>query len=80
MGKKNNTLKTQNIEALKPADFERIKVDKTQQVVFESDSKDIKDIEKELRELDKKELIYRLNFEESDPKIIKLIKEILKSK
>ena len=72
-------IKTQNIEALKPADFERIKVDKTQNIVFET-NKDLEDIEKELRSLTKKELIYRLNFEESDPKIIKLIKEIIKEK
>lgn len=59
-------------------EMSRIKVDPTQVIDVEEDSEAA--IEAELREMDKQALLQRLNFEESDPKIIKLIKKILKEK
>ena len=53
-----------------------IKVTATEKIIIdESDS-----LETELREMTKEELLHRLNYEESDPKTIKLIKKILKDK
>lgn len=56
------------IEKLKVQPTERIDIDTTN------------DIEDELRQLSKEELLYRLNYVETDPTIIKLIKKIIKTK
>lgn len=69
-------LKTKRVEAIKPNDFARIKIDKTQQIIFATDS----NIEQELSQLSRKDLEYRLNFEETDPQVIKLITKFLKTK
>ena len=53
-----------------------IKVDPTEKIIIDDDSS----IESELRELTKDELLHRLNYEETNPKVIKLIKQILKTK
>jgi len=41
---------------------------------------DITETEEELRQLSKEELLHRLNFEETNPETIKLIKKVLKDK
>jgi len=55
---------------------EKIKVDPTEMIIIDDDSS----IEQELREMSRDELLHRLNFEESNPDTIKLIKKILKDK
>lgn len=62
----------------KTRDIERTKVEPTEKIIIEQTDEQI--LEQELRQLTKDELLRRLNFEETDPKVIKLIKEILKSK
>jgi len=57
--------------------IERTKIDATQKIIIEP-SKD--NIEQELREMTREALLQRLNFEETDPKVIKLIKQIIKEK
>lgn len=58
--------------------IERIKVDETKQIDI-SDLGDIhsSNIDEELSKLSKKELQYRLKFEETNPEIIKKIKKLL---
>lgn len=55
---------------------EKIKVDPTEKIIIEDNDS----VEQQLRELSKEELLHRLNFEESNPDTIKLIKKILKTK
>ncbi|MCQ3915076.1 MAG: hypothetical protein MJ201_05010 [Mycoplasmoidaceae bacterium] len=57
-------------------DIEKVKVQPTEKIEVERNE----NIEDELRELTKDELLHRLNYEETDPEIIKLIKKILKTK
>jgi len=54
---------------------EKIKVDATEMIIIEDDM-----AEDELRELSREELLHRLNFDETNPETIKLIKKILKEK
>lgn len=56
--------------------IEKIKVQPTEKIEIQ----DIDDLEQELREMTKEELLHRLNFEETNPEVIKLIKKILKTK
>ena len=58
--------------------FERTKVDPTEKIVIEQT--DEATLEQELRQQTKDELLRRLNFEETDPDVIKLIKKVLKTK
>lgn len=57
-------------------EIEKIKCQPTEEIVVNEDY----DLEAELRELTKDELLHRLNYEASDPEEIKLIKKILKTK
>jgi len=57
--------------------IKKTKVDTTQAIVVPQEEGNI---EQQLREMTKEALIRRLNFEETDPKIIKLIKKIIKEK
>lgn len=57
--------------------IEKTDIDPTLKIIIPN-QKD--DIENELRELTKEALLQRLNFEETDPKVIKLIKKIIKEK
>jgi len=57
--------------------IKKTKVDATQAIVVPQEEGNI---EQQLREMTKEALIRRLNFEETDPKIIKLIKKIIKEK
>ena len=62
-------------------DIERIKLTPTSQITNDDlKVEDIAKIEQELRQMTKEELLYRLNYEENDHKIIKLIKKIIKEK
>ncbi|MBQ0045501.1 MAG: hypothetical protein KBS35_01265 [Mycoplasma sp.] len=57
--------------------IEKIKVQPTEKIdVYQNDD----NLEDELRELTKEELLHRLNYEETDPEVIQLIKKILKTK
>lgn len=58
------------------SDIEKIKVELTEKINVDQDE----NLEQELRELTKEELIHRLNYEETDPEVIALIKKILKTK
>lgn len=58
------------------AEIEKVKVQPTEKIVVEQND----DLEQRLREMTKDELLHRLNFEETDPEVIKLIKKILKTK
>lgn len=57
--------------------IEKIKVQPTEKIDVHQDNDNLED---ELRELTKDELLHRLNYEETDPEVIKLIKKILKTK
>lgn len=57
-------------------DIEKVKVQPTEKIEIEQND----NLEQELRELTKEELLHRLNFEETNPETIKLIKKILKTK
>lgn len=62
-------------------DIERIKLTPTTQITTEDlKVEDIAKIEQELRQMTIDELLYRLNYEENDPKVMKLIKKIIKEK
>ncbi|MBQ6970716.1 hypothetical protein IJQ19_04030 [bacterium] len=62
-------------------DIERIKLTPTSQISIEDlKVEDIAKIEQELRQMTIDELLYRLNYEENDTKIMKLIKKIIKEK
>lgn len=62
-------------------DIERIKLTPTSQISTEDlKVEDIAKIEQELRQMTIDELLYRLNYEENDAKIMKLIKKIIKEK
>jgi len=54
---------------------EKIKVDLTEKIIIQDDM-----AEQELREMSREELLHRLNFDETNPETIKLIKKILKDK
>ena len=56
--------------------IEKIKVQPTEKIEIQDND----DLEQELREMTKEELLHRLNFEETDPEVIKLIKKILRTK
>ncbi|MCQ3915234.1 MAG: hypothetical protein MJ195_00240 [Mycoplasmoidaceae bacterium] len=57
-------------------EIEKIKVQPTEKIEVEQDD----NYEQTLRELTKEELLHKLNYEETDPEKIKLIKKILKTK
>ncbi|MCQ3908907.1 MAG: hypothetical protein MJ200_05275 [Mycoplasmoidaceae bacterium] len=57
-------------------EIEKIKVQPTEKIVVEQDD----NYEQTLRELTKEELLHKLNYEETNPERIKLIKKILKTK
>lgn len=67
--------KTQEVVAFTPDELERIKVDDTKKVNLDDINESL--IDDELEKMSIKDLEYRLEFEESDPKIIKKIKKIL---
>ncbi len=56
--------------------IEKVKVQPTEEIEVEQDN----DLEQELRELTKEELLHRMTYEETNPEVIKLIKKILKTK
>lgn len=56
--------------------IEKIKVQPTEKIEVSQDD----NLEQELRELTKEELLYRLNYLAEDPQEIALIKKILKTK
>lgn len=56
--------------------IEKVKVDPTEVINVHQNN----DIEQELREMTKDELLHRLNYEETNLEIIKLIKKVLKTK
>ncbi len=58
------------------SEIEKIKVQPTEKI----DVKSYDNIEQELRQLTKDELLHRLTYDETDPDVIKLIKKILKTK
>ena len=73
---KNKTIK---VAAIDPENFERIKVEETK-VVNLSDLGNIgSSIDSELSKLSKKELKYRLKYEETDPVVIAKIKKLLEN-
>ncbi|MCQ2956966.1 MAG: hypothetical protein MJ233_03925 [Mycoplasmoidaceae bacterium] len=57
-------------------EIEKVKVQPTEKIEVSQND----DLEQELRELTKEELLHRMNYEETDPDVIKLIKKILKTK
>lgn len=57
-------------------EIEKIKVQPTEKIEVEEDD----NYEQTLRELTKEELLHKLNYEETDPEKIKLIKKVLKTK
>ncbi|MCQ2957252.1 MAG: hypothetical protein MJ233_05565 [Mycoplasmoidaceae bacterium] len=57
-------------------EIEKVKVQPTEKIEVSQND----DLEQELRELTKEELLHRMNYEETDPEVIKLIKKILKTK
>lgn len=56
--------------------IEKIKVQPTEKIEVSHNN----NLESELRQLTKEELLHRMNYEETDPEVIKLIKKILKTK
>lgn len=56
---------------------EKILVTDTEKIILDDDSDSF---ESEMRELSREELLYKLNYEESDPEKIKIIKKVLKDK
>lgn len=72
---KNKTIK---VAAIDPENFERIKVEETK-IVNINDLGNISasSIDEELSKLSKKELKYRLKYEETDPVVIAKIKKLL---
>lgn len=70
--------KTIKVAAIDPDEFERIKVEETK-VVDISSLGDLSSssVDEELSKLSKKELKYRLKYEETDPIIIEKIKKLL---
>lgn len=56
--------------------IEKVKVQPTEEIKVEQNN----DLEQELRELTKEELLHRMTYDETDPEVIKLIKKILKTK
>lgn len=58
------------------SEIEKIKVQPTEKI----DVKSYDNIEQELRQLTKEELLHRLTYDETDPDVIKMIKKILKTK
>lgn len=56
--------------------IEKIKVQPTEKIEVVQDN----NLEQELRQMTKEELLHRLNYVETDPDNIKLIKKILKTK
>jgi hypothetical protein len=81
MAKTNKTNKTfKVIEAIEPDELERIKVSTTKVVDLSNISTSDESIDEELAKLSKRELEYRLKFEETDPIVIAKIKKLLKSK
>ena len=57
-------------------DIEKVKVQPTEKIEVEQND----DFEQELRELSREELLHKLNYEETDPERIAIIKKVLKTK
>lgn len=58
--------------------FERTKVDPTEKIIVEQNDEIL--LEQQLRQLTKEELLRKLNFEETNPDVIRIIKKVLKTK
>jgi len=58
-------------------ELKRTEINPTEKIIV-PEEKDT--LEQELRSMTKEQLIDRLNYEETDPKVIKLIKKIIKEK
>ena len=61
-------------------DVERIKLEPTSQILSNTPTTNLDQLEQEFRQMSKEELLYRLNYEENDHNVIKLIKKIIKEK
>ncbi len=59
-------------------EFERTKVDPTENIVIQQN--DDVELEQEFRQMTKDELLHKLNFEETDPHVIEIIKRVLRTK
>ena len=72
--------KTLRVSDVDPEEFERIKVEETK-VVNLKDLGDLSssNIDEELSKLSKKQLKYRLKYEETDPVVVAKIKELLRN-
>lgn len=57
-------------------EIEKVKVEPTEKIDIDQDD----DLEQTLREMTREELLHRLNYEETNPNTIALIKKILKTK
>ena len=57
-------------------DIEKVKVQPTEKIEVEQND----DFEQELRELSRDELLHKLNYEETDPERIAIIKKVLRTK
>ncbi|XQP55988.1 MAG: hypothetical protein ACOQNY_01150 [Mycoplasmoidaceae bacterium] len=57
-------------------EIEKVKVEPTEKIDIDQDD----DLEQTLREMTREELLHRLNYEETNPDTIALIKKILKTK
>lgn len=57
-------------------EIEKVKVDPTEKIEVD----EIDDYEQELRELTREELLHKLNYEETNPEKIAIIKKILRTK
>lgn len=58
--------------------FERTKVEPTEKIIVEQNDEVL--LEQQYRQLSKEELLRKLNFEETDPTRIAIIKKVLKTK
>mgnify|MGYP001057315771 CR=1 FL=1 len=72
--------KTLKVAAIDPENFERIKVEETKVVDINSlGDINSSSVDEELSKLSKKELKYRLKYEETNPIIIEKIKKLLEN-
>lgn len=58
------------------SEIEKVKVQPTEKIEVEQND----DFEQELRELSRDELLHKLNYEETDPERIAIIKKVLRTK
>lgn len=57
-------------------EIEKIKVQPTEEIVIDKNDH----FEDDMRELTREELLHKLNYEETDPERIRIIKKVLKTK